>query len=57
MNWELVFTANNVRRLLIGDYPETLGGVALTLVLSVIAIVLATIVTIFLMHEGIRILL
>jgi len=42
MNWELVFTANNVRRLLIGDYPEALGGVALTLVLSAIAIVLAT---------------
>ena len=42
MNWELVFTANNVRRLLIGDYPEALGGVALTLVLSADRIVLAT---------------
>jgi polar amino acid transport system permease protein len=42
MNWEAVFTANNVRRLLIGDYPADLGGVALTLTLSLIAMVLAT---------------
>jgi polar amino acid transport system permease protein len=42
MNWDMVFTANNVRRLLIGDYPDALGGVALTLVLSLLAMVLAT---------------
>jgi polar amino acid transport system permease protein len=42
MNWDMVFTANNVRRLLIGDYPEALGGAALTLVLSLLAMVLAT---------------
>jgi len=42
MNWELVFTENNVRRLLIGDWPKSLGGVALTIELSLIGIVLAT---------------
>ncbi|WP_422002393.1 amino acid ABC transporter permease [Reyranella sp.] len=42
MNWELVFTENNVRRLLIGDWPRSLGGVALTIELSLIGIVLAT---------------
>jgi polar amino acid transport system permease protein len=42
MNWDLVFTENNVRRLLVGDWPKSLGGVALTLELSLIGIVLAT---------------
>jgi polar amino acid transport system permease protein len=42
MNWDLVFTANNVRRLLIGDYPTSLGGVALTVELSLIGMVFAT---------------
>lgn len=42
MNWHLVLTENNIRRLLIGDYPEALGGVALTLVLAVLAIVAST---------------
>jgi polar amino acid transport system permease protein len=42
MNWELVFTENNVRRLLIGDWPKALGGVALTIELSLIGMVFAT---------------
>jgi polar amino acid transport system permease protein len=42
MNWDLVFTADNVRRLLIGDYPTSLGGVALTVELSLIGMVFAT---------------
>jgi polar amino acid transport system permease protein len=42
MNWDLVFTANNVRRLLIGDWPGAPGGVLLTLALTLIAMVLAT---------------
>jgi polar amino acid transport system permease protein len=42
MNWHLVLSPDNVRRLLIGDYPVALGGVALTLVLSLLGMVLAT---------------
>jgi polar amino acid transport system permease protein len=42
MNWQLVFTENNIRRLLIGDFPDALGGVALTLVLTVIGIIAST---------------
>jgi polar amino acid transport system permease protein len=42
MNWDLVFTADNLRRLLIGDYPTSLGGVALTVELSLIGMVFAT---------------
>ncbi len=42
MNWQAVLTADNVRRLLIGDYPADLGGVALTVTLSLIATMLAT---------------
>jgi len=42
MSWDLVFTSNNIRRLLIGDWPGALGGVALTLELSVIGMVLAS---------------
>jgi polar amino acid transport system permease protein len=42
VNWQLVFTENNVRRLLIGDWPASLGGVALTVELSLIGMVLAT---------------
>jgi polar amino acid transport system permease protein len=42
MNWHLVFTENNIRRLLIGDYPDALGGVALTLVLTFIGIFTST---------------
>jgi polar amino acid transport system permease protein len=42
MNWDLVFTENNVRRLLVGDYPASLGGVALTVELSLIGMVCAT---------------
>jgi polar amino acid transport system permease protein len=42
MNWHLVFTENNVRRLLVGDWPASLGGVALTIELSLIGMVLAT---------------
>jgi polar amino acid transport system permease protein len=42
MNWQLVFTENNIRRLLIGDFPDALGGVALTLVLTVIGIITST---------------
>jgi polar amino acid transport system permease protein len=42
MNWQLVFTENNVRRLLIGDWPASLGGVALTVELSLLGMVLAT---------------
>jgi len=42
MNWELVLTENNVRRLLVGDWPRALGGVALTVELSLVGIVLAT---------------
>ena len=42
MNWTLVFTENNLRRLLIGDWPKALGGVALTVELSLIGMVLAT---------------
>ncbi|MBS0537180.1 MAG: amino acid ABC transporter permease [Proteobacteria bacterium] len=44
MNWDLVFTENNVRRLLIGDWPKDLGGVALTLEISLLGIVMATLV-------------
>jgi polar amino acid transport system permease protein len=44
MNWELVFTANNIRRLLIGDFPPELGGVALTLTLAIIGIFASTII-------------
>lgn len=42
MNWHLVFTENNIRRLLIGDYPDALGGVALTLLLTFIGIIAST---------------
>jgi polar amino acid transport system permease protein len=42
MNWQAVLTPDNVRRLLIGDWPNMLGGVALTVTLSLIAIVFAT---------------
>jgi polar amino acid transport system permease protein len=42
MNWDLVFTENNLRRLLIGDWPKELGGVALTVELSLIGMVFAT---------------
>jgi len=42
MNWHLVLSPDNIRRLLIGDYPVALGGVALTLVLSLLGMVLAT---------------
>lgn len=42
MNWHLVLTEDNIRRLLIGDYPNALGGVALTLVLALLAIVAST---------------
>jgi polar amino acid transport system permease protein len=42
MNWHLVFTENNIRRLLIGDYPDALGGVALTLFLTAVGIVAST---------------
>jgi len=42
MNWHLVFTENNIRRLLIGDWPGSLGGVALTVELSLIGMVFAT---------------
>jgi polar amino acid transport system permease protein len=42
MNWQLVFTENNIRRLLVGDYPDALGGVALTLLLALIGIVAST---------------
>ena len=42
MNWQLVFTENNLRRLLIGDWPRELGGVALTVELSLIGMVGAT---------------
>jgi polar amino acid transport system permease protein len=42
MNWDLVFTENNIRRLLIGDWPRSLGGVALTIELSLIGMVFAT---------------
>ena len=42
MNWQLVLTENNIRRLLIGDFPDALGGVALTLVLTVIGIIAST---------------
>jgi polar amino acid transport system permease protein len=42
MNWQLVFTENNIRRLLIGDFPDALGGIALTLVLTVIGVIAST---------------
>jgi polar amino acid transport system permease protein len=42
MNWHLLFTEDNVRRLLIGDWPRELGGVALTVELSLLGMVLAT---------------
>jgi len=42
MNWQLVFSENNIRRLLIGDYPQALGGVALTLVLAALGIIAST---------------
>lgn len=42
MNWHLVFTENNIRRLLVGDFPDALGGIALTLVLTFIGIVAST---------------
>lgn len=44
MNWDLVFTSNNVRRLLIGDFPPALGGVTLTLTLAAIGIFASTII-------------
>jgi polar amino acid transport system permease protein len=44
MNWELVLTANNIRRLLIGDFPPALGGVALTLTLAVLGIFASTVI-------------
>ena len=47
MNWDLVLTENNVRRLLIGDWPKALGGVALTVELSLIGIVIATLLGMF----------
>jgi len=43
VNWHLVFTENNLRRLLIGDWPGELGGVALTVELSLVGMVLATV--------------
>lgn len=43
MNWHLVFTENNLRRLLIGDWPRELGGVALTVELSLLGMILATV--------------
>ena len=43
MNWHLVFTDNNIRRLLIGDWPRELGGVALTIELSLLGMGLATV--------------
>ncbi len=42
MNWHLVFTENNIRRLLIGDFPDALGGVALTLLLTFLGIIAST---------------
>ncbi len=42
MNWHLVFTHDNIRRLLIGDWPRELGGVALTVELSLLGMLLAT---------------
>ena len=42
MNWHLVLTDNNVRRLVVGDYPDALGGVALTLLLTAVGIVCST---------------
>lgn len=42
MNWRLVLTENNIRRLLIGDWPRELGGVALTVELSLLGIVMAS---------------
>jgi len=42
MNWHLVLTENNVRRLVVGDYPDALGGVALTLLLTAVGIVCST---------------
>jgi polar amino acid transport system permease protein len=43
MNWHLVFTENNLRRLLIGDWPGELGGVALTVELSLLGMILASV--------------
>jgi polar amino acid transport system permease protein len=42
VNWHLVFTENNIRRLLIGDFPDALGGVALTLLLTFLGIIAST---------------
>ncbi|WP_375459671.1 amino acid ABC transporter permease [uncultured Enterovirga sp.] len=44
MNWDLVFTANNLRRLLVGDFPPVLGGLALTLTLAILGIVASTVI-------------
>lgn len=43
-NWHRVFTANNIERLLVGDFLRTgeLGGYALTILLGVLAILCAT---------------
>ena len=35
MNWELVFTENNIRRLAVGDWPKSLGGTPVSLMLYV----------------------
>ncbi|MBV8170106.1 MAG: amino acid ABC transporter permease [Alphaproteobacteria bacterium] len=57
MSWDLVFTANNVRRLLIGDWPGSLGGVALTVELSLLGMLGATLLGFlvgWLRHAGAR---
>ena len=44
MNWERVWTANNLWRLAFGDWPDgALGGLAITLILGVLAIVACTV--------------
>jgi polar amino acid transport system permease protein len=43
MSSHQVFTEDNLRRLLIGDWPRELGGVALTVELSLLGMVLATV--------------
>lgn len=42
MNWALVLTEDNVRRLLVGDFPTSLGGAALTITLAALGIAAST---------------
>lgn len=43
MHWHLIWTSDNLRRLLIGDFPREAGGLLLTLALAVAGVILSTV--------------